>query len=607
MLLKTYWRLLSFAKPLGKFAVPYVFFTLLAVLFNTLNLALLAPLLSTLFKEESIILTKPDSWMNVLDYFSYYIQEVRTELGAFPALQWVCLFLLISVILSNGFRYLSQRIMENLRIHTLLNLRKAVFDHVMDLHVGYFNDQRKGNIISKITSDVQVVQYSVTSTLQVLFKEPFQLLAYLFILFAISIKLTLFSVLVIPISAWVISKIVKRLKAQAIEAQERFGLMVSYLDEALSGIKIIQAFNATTRIKERFHEENERFSDLGRKMAYRQQLASPVSELLGVLMVLIIVLYGGALVVQNQSDLSASEFITYIAIFSQIMRPAKAITESFSTIHSGIAAGERVLELIEEKNRVQSKPDSISIKTLEKGVALQGVHFSYGSQPVLKNINMVIPRGFTIALVGHSGSGKSTLMDLIPRFMDPQEGSVFFDGINSKDLSIKSIRSLIGIVNQESILFHDSIAQNIAFGKPDAGMNEIIQAAKIANAHEFILQTPQGYQSNIGDRGTKLSGGQKQRLCIARAVLKNPPILLLDEATSALDTESEYLVQDALQKLMENRTTLVIAHRLSTIQKADHILVLEDGEIKEQGTHLELLLQEGIYSRLIDKQQITQA
>lgn len=607
MLLKTYWRLLSFAKPLGKFAVPYVFFTLLAVLFNTLNLALLAPLLSTLFKEENAVVAKPDSWMNMLDYFSYYIQQVRIELGAYTALQWVCLFLFISVILSNGFRYLSQRIMENLRIHTLLNLRKAVFNHVMDLHVGYFNNQRKGNIISKITSDVQVVQYSVTSTLQVLFKEPFQLLAYLFILFVISIKLTLFSVLVIPISAWVISKIVKRLKAQATEAQERFGLMVSYLDEALSGIKIIQAFNATTRIKERFHEENKRFSDLGRKMAYRQQLASPVSELLGVLMVLLIVLYGGALVVENQSDLSASEFITYIAIFSQIMRPAKAITESFSTIHSGIAAGERVLELIEEKNRVQSKPDSISIKTLDKGVSLKGVYFSYGSQPVLKNINMVIPRGFTIALVGHSGSGKSTLMDLIPRFMDPQQGSIYFDGINCKDLSLSSLRSLIGIVNQESILFHDSIAQNIAFGNPKADMEEIIRAAKIANAHEFILQTPHGYHSNIGDRGTKLSGGQKQRLCIARAILKNPPILLLDEATSALDTESEYLVQDALQKLMENRTSLVIAHRLSTIQKADHILVLEDGEIKEQGTHLELLLQEGIYSKLIDKQQITQA
>ncbi|WP_026953658.1 ABC transporter ATP-binding protein [Algoriphagus vanfongensis] len=605
--MQTYWRLLSYAKPIEKYAIPYVLFTILAVLFNTLNLALLAPLLSTLFKEEPATMAKPESWVQIMDYFSYYVYHIQQNWGIYEALKWVCFFIFLSVLLSNTFRYISQRVIENLRIYTLLNLRKSVFNHVMDLHVGYFNEQRKGNIIAKITSDVQVVQYSVTSTLQVLFKEPFQLLAYLFILFAISVKLTLFAMLVIPVSAFVISKIVKRLKAQATEAQERFGMMVSYLDEALSGIKIIKAFNATERIKNRFHQENIQFSEIGRKMSYRQQLGAPVSELLGVVMVIIIVLYGGSLVITDQSELNASAFITYIAIFSQIMRPAKAITESFSTIHSGIAAGERVLNLIDEKAAVQDQEAAFQLKGLKSGIAIKGVSFSYGNEKILKNISMVIPRGFTVALVGPSGGGKSTLMDLIPRFIDPQEGSISFDGIDIKNVSSESLRNLIGIVNQDSILFHDTIANNISFGKPDASQEEIEQAAKIANAEDFILQTPNGYASNIGDRGTKLSGGQKQRLCIARAVIKNPPILLLDEATSALDTESEWLVQDALNKLMKNRTTLVIAHRLSTIQNADLILVLDNGRIVEQGTHYELLLQEGLYSKLIDKQQFNQA
>ncbi|UZD22899.1 ABC transporter ATP-binding protein [Algoriphagus halophytocola] len=604
--MQTYWRLLSYAKPIEKYAIPYVLVTVLAVIFNTLNLALLAPLLSTLFKEKATAVAKPESWVDIMDYFNYYVYQIQEQWGAFEALKWVCLCIFLSVLLSNTFRYIAQRVIENLRIYTLLNLRKSVFDQVMDLHLGYFNEQRKGNIIAKITSDVQVVQYSVTSTLQVLFKEPFQLLAYLFILFAISVKLTLFAILVIPVSAFVISKIVKRLKAQATEAQERFGLMVSYLDEALSGIKIIKAFNATERIKKRFHQENVEFSEIGKKMSYRQQLGAPVSELLGVVMVIIIVLYGGSLVISNQSELSASAFITYIAIFSQIMRPAKAITESFSSIHSGIAAGERVLQLIDEKAEIQDQPEAFQLNKLEKGIALKHVSFSYGQEKILKEISMVIPRGFTVALVGPSGGGKSTLMDLIPRFIDPQDGCVSFDGMDIKDVSSDSLRDLIGIVNQESILFHDTIANNIAFGKPTASMEEIQQAAKIANAEDFILKTPKGYHSNIGDRGTKLSGGQKQRICIARAVLKNPPILLLDEATSALDTESEFLVQDALFKLMKNRTTLVIAHRLSTIQNADLIVVLDQGRIIEKGTHYELLVQEGLYSNLIDKQKFTQ-
>ena len=608
--MKTYFRLLSFARPIERFAIPYVICTLLGVIFNTLNLALLAPLMATLFKSgtaSSVLLKEPDNWLDVPGYLNYYAQQANITYGAYGALQIVCGIIILSVLLGNIFRYFSQRIMENLRIHTLLNLRKTVFNNVMNLHVGYFSNQRKGDIIAKIASDVGVVQFSVTGTLQVVFKEPLQLLAYVFMLFAISFKLTFFAIMVIPISAFVISKIVKRLKQQATLAQEMFGLMISYLDEALSGIKIIKSFNATEAIKTKFDSENVRYSDLGRKMARRQQLGGPVSEFLGVAMVTSIVLYGGSLILDNKSDLSVAEFISYIALFSQVMRPAKALTDSFSTVHAGIAAGERVLALIDEKPQIVDAPDAVAITSFNNAIQLENISFSYSERTVLKSVSLTIPKGKTIALVGPSGGGKSTLMDLIPRFIDAQSGRVTIDGVDVKQLKMESLWSMIGVVNQESLLFNDTIFNNIAFGTPDATQQEVENAARVANAHEFILQTENGYQSNIGDRGMKLSGGQKQRICIARAVLKNPPIMLLDEATSALDTESEKLVQEALNNLMKNRTSLVIAHRLSTIQNADIIVVLEDGQIIEKGTHSQLMASHGLYKKLIEMQQFTEA
>jgi subfamily B ATP-binding cassette protein MsbA len=606
--MKTYFRLLSFAKPIGKFAVPYIFTTIFTVIFSTLNLVLLVPLLNTIFFSKlgspaiAPAAIRP-SIMHTLDFFKYYMNFFIYHYGPWGALKFVCATIVISVLLSNFFRYLSQRIMENLRVHTLLNFRRAVFNNVMDLHLGYFSNERKGNIISKIASDVQVVQFSVTGTLQVVFKEPLQLIAYMVTLFTISTTLTIYSLLIIPVSAFIISRIVKRLKQQAIASQQTYGIMISYLDEALSGIKIIKAFNATSFIKNRFDKENTKYSSITRSMAKRQQLASPVSEFLGVIMVTCILLYGGNLILNKHSgSLDAASFIGYIAIFSQVMRPAKAISDSFSNIHSGIAAGERVLELIDEKPLIVDAPDAVAITGFNKNIEFKHVSFAYEEKAVLSDINLIVPKGKTIALVGPSGGGKSTLVDLIPRFIEPQSGEILVDGLNIEKIKVDSLRALMGIVNQESILFNDSIFNNIAFGKTDATLEEVEAAARIANAHNFILETEKGYETNIGDRGTKLSGGQRQRICIARAVLSNPPIMLLDEATSALDTESEKLVQEALNNLMKNRTSLIIAHRLSTIQNADMIIVIENGKIAEQGTHHQLILNNGVYRKLIDMQ-----
>lgn len=606
--MKIYLRLLSFAKPIEKFAIPYVIATMLSILFGTLNLALLSPLFETLLNKDepaaaSSATNKLADSYSILGQFRQFVNDSIAVNGEEKTLGYVCIVIVISVFASNLFRYFSQRYMEDLRVHTLLKIRRSVFNNVMNLHVGFFNNERKGDIISKVASDVQVVQFSVTNTLQVVFKEPATLIVYIILLFNISTKLTFFSLLVIPISAFIISKIVKRLKQQARAAHESFAKMIGFLDEALGGIKIIKAFNASDRIKNKFDEENTYYSNLNRKMVRRQQLGSPVSEFLGVLMVATIVWYGGTLILQNDANaLTASDFITYIAIFSQVMRPAKALTDSFSGIHSGIAAGERVLELIDTKAELTNKPDAKVLDNFNGKLTLNNISFNYGDKEVLKDISLVVEKGKTIALVGPSGGGKSTLMDLIPRFHDPKTGSIEIDGNDYKDLTVESIRSKMGIVNQESFLFNDTIFNNIAFGKPDATEEEVINAAKIANAHEFILSKEEGYLSNVGDRGNKLSGGQKQRICIARAVLANPPIMLLDEATSALDTESEKLVQDALNNLMQNRTSVVIAHRLSTIQQADLIVVIDKGQITESGNHAELVSRNGLYKRLIDMQ-----
>ncbi|RRN78122.1 ABC transporter ATP-binding protein, partial [Pseudoxanthomonas sp. SGD-10] len=480
--MKTYFRLLSFAKPIEKFAIPYVICTLFAVVFGTLNFALIIPLLNTLFDESKVVesVTVPEfsfSFNYLKDLFFYYFDKAILEEGRLGALQFVCIVIIASNLLANFFRYFSQRIMENLRIHTLLKLRKNVFDSVMNLHVGYFSNERKGDIISKVASDVQVVQYSVTATLQVVFKEPLQLIAFIVALLMISVKLTLFSLLVIPVSGLIIARIVKSLKRQATESAETYGVMISYLDEALSSIKIVKAFNAANFIKNRFHSQNVKYSNIGKAMSKRQQMSSPVSEFLGICTVSGILLYGGNLIFNQNSELAPADFIAYIAIFSQVMRPAKAITDSFSNIHSGLAAGERVLELIDTKPQVVDKPDAITAPAFSKSIEFKNVSFGYTDRVVLDNINFSIEKGKTVALVGPSGGGKSTISDLIPRFYDVDSGAILFDGQDIRDLKLDSLRSQMGIVSQESILFNDTIFNNIAFGIENVSQEEVEAAA----------------------------------------------------------------------------------------------------------------------------------
>jgi subfamily B ATP-binding cassette protein MsbA len=605
--MKIYFRLLSFAKPIQKFAIPYIIFTLFHIIFGLVNFTILIPIFNLLFdvqhEEKLNLITSLPDFSFSIEYFTntfYYLMHVSVvNYGKMGALYFVSAILFGSVFLSNFFRYLSQIVLEDLRIHTLLNLRKTVFNRVIELHLGFFSNERKGDIMSKISNDVQTVQASITSSLVTFFKEPMTIIIYFIALFKLSVPLTIFTIFFIPVTGLIIAAIVKRLKVIVNDASVSMGVMLSILDESLTALRVVKAFNATTYVQNKFQRENQNFSNINRKMVKKNELASPVSELLGVTVVVGILIYGGKIVLSNQSDLNPGEFIAYIAIFSQVLRPAKSITSSFSSLMNGIVSGERVLKLIDTKNQIVNKPDAQKITTFQNEIEFKNISFSYDENLVLSDISFKIQKGKTIALVGPSGGGKSTISDLIPRFYDPIQGQILIDGIDIRDCTMESLRAQMGIVNQESLLFNDTIFSNIAFGIENATKEQVIHAAKVANAHNFIIETKDGYDTIIGDRGTKLSGGQKQRLNIARAVLRNPPILILDEATSALDTESEKLVQEALFRLMENRTTLVIAHRLSTIQNADEILVIEKGRVVEKGTHNELIKnQNGVYFKL---------
>lgn len=607
--MNTYFRILRFGRPYGRYAVPYLICIILHTVFNTMTFAMIIPIIQTMFDANSMmqaVTTMPHFELTaeyakaVMNYGLYKVAGAGYTIK--DLLFMLAILTVVIVFLSNLFRYFAQRTMENLRIHTLQQIRDSMFDRVVRLQVGYFSNERKGDIISKITSDVQVVQFCITSTFQIFLKEPFLLIGYFGLLIGISFHLTLFTLAVLPVIALCIGYIVKKLRRSATEGQEAFGDMVSLLDESLGAIKTVKGYNATNYIERKFRKLDGRYSDIMRTIARRQQLASPVSEFLGVASLSFILVYGGNMILNG--DLTTAAFIAYLGAFSQVTRPARAITDAFGNINQGIAAGERILKMMDTAPVITDKPDARTLTEFREGIEFRGVSFSYEDRQVLNDISFTIPKGQTVALVGPSGGGKSTISDLIPRFYDPDAGAVLVDGVDLRDYKVESVREHMGIVAQETVLFNDTIAENIRMGNTEATDDQVEEAARVANAYDFIMATEHGFQTNIGDRGMKLSGGQRQRLSIARAVLRNPDILILDEATSALDTESERLVQESLSSLLNGRTSLVIAHRLSTIQHADKIIVIESGRIAEQGNHAELMALEGIYRKLIEMQQL---
>ena len=608
--MKTYFRLLSFSKPYGRYVPEYVLFTFFSVIFGAVNFSLIIPLLNILFGTYKIpeVIQQPGFSLSIsyfINLFNYYFQIVLAERGKVGALQFVCLVILSFVALANVFRYWSQRILSRMRTNLIRNIRERLYDKLLAIHPGYFQGQKKGDLLSVLSHDVQEIENSVVTSIQVIFREPVVITAYFIVLFTISAKLTVFTLVLVPIAGTIISTISRRLRKHSIAGQTLLGAILSNAEETISGTKIIRAFNAESSLRKKFITENDRFRNVSKSIQNMRELASPLSETLAVAVVVGIMIYGGTLVLSSQSGLSASAFIAYIALYSQLLPPVKNISSAVTNVQRGLAAGERVLRIIDEPVNIREIANPVPITDFKHGIEYKDVSFGYEEKRyALNNINIKIPKGKIVALVGSSGSGKTTFADLLPRFYDPTEGAILIDGIDIRNYRLKDLRNLMGIVTQEPILFNDTVFNNITFGMQDVTEEQVISAAKVANAHDFILRMENGYQSLIGDRGSKLSGGEKQRLTIARAVLKNPPILILDEATSSLDTESERLVQDALYKLMINRTSIVIAHRLSTIQNADEILVLQKGQLHERGTHDRLLLTNGVYKHLVELQML---
>lgn len=604
--METYLRILSYARPYSRYFPFYVVYALLSIIFGLLNFTLLKPLFDVIFEqvgpeELEQYRYKPEFSLSIqyfLHLFNHYFLQVASLYGKFGTLVYVCAIIVVSVFLSNLFAYLSGVVLAKVRADIIKGMRMNIFNTVSNMHIGYFSDERKGDLISKMTNDIQEVENSIVQSLRVVFKEPVTVILYFSVLFFMSVELTVFTILLIPVSGAIIGYVTKRLRKTAVQSQESLGRIVNILDETISGMRVIKAFGAQGYIRDKFDQETGYYADVNVSMARKNELASPISQFLGVSVVAGILLYGGYLVLNNESALSASEFIAYIILFTQVLNPAKEISRALSSIQRGLASASRIFAVVDSKPLVMDSSQAKPLKTFDESIVFDQVGFAYQDKAVLKGINFVLEKGKTIALVGPSGGGKSTIVDLVPRFYDPVTGSVRLDGIDIREYRLEDLRKLMGIVTQESILFNDTVFNNIAFGMPDMSDESVMAAARVANAHDFIMGLENDYQTNIGERGSKLSGGQRQRISIARAVLKNPAILILDEATSALDSASERLVQDALGKLMANRTSLVIAHRLSTIQHADEILVIDGGQIAERGNHQELIDKNGLYKKL---------
>lgn len=599
--MKKFYRVLAYIKPYWGYAGLNVFFNLMTIAFSLFSFAMLIPFLNLLFGISDLVTVKPEFALStdaLLGIVNYHISQVIITSGQLQALVFICVILMTTFFLRNIGRFFAMYFMANVRIGAVKGIRNDIYSKILILPLSFFSKHKKGDIIARVTGDVQEVEYSIMNYLEMIVRDPVMIIAYLAFMISMSPQLTLFVLIVLPIAGGLIGLIGKSLRRQSKIGQNMSAGLLSIIEETISGLRIIKGFNAIDYSDEKFKSSNNTYAKVLTWIYRRRDLSSPLSEFMSSIIIIVVLWFGGQMVLSDSPTIQAADFITYIVVFSQIIPPAKTFTQGFYSIQKGIASADRIFEILDAEEVIEEKPDAITIKDFSSEIEYRNISFKYEDDYVLKNINLKIGKGKIIALVGESGGGKSTMADLLPRFYDVSEGELLIDGHVIKDLRIDNVRGLMGIVSQESILFNDSIANNIAFGKKDVSEQDIIEAAKVANAHEFIMQTPKGYQTNIGDRGTKLSGGQRQRLSIARAVLANPPILILDEATSALDTESEKLVQNALTNIMKDRTTVVIAHRLSTIQHADEIVVLKKGEIVERGTHSELISMNGVYTRL---------
>ncbi|HQG67018.1 MAG TPA: ABC transporter ATP-binding protein [Paludibacteraceae bacterium] len=600
-----------FIPPYKKYVFLNLLFNLLSTVFSLFSFAAIIPVLQILFGLHQSNLsyqawTWGDGWNQIISALKnnifYYLEQMMTTAGPSMTLLYLGLFLIVMTVFKTGTSYLSSYYIIPIRTGVLRDLRNQLYKKILSLPIGFFTEERKGDIMSRMTSDVTEIETSIISSLEMIFKNPIIILIYLTVMFAMSWKLTLFVLILLPLSGWLIGMIGKSLKQRSTLGQQQTGELLSQIEETLSGLRVIKAFNAEKKLEKRFAALNEKLRRTLNRINRRYTLAHPLSELLGTVVIAILLWFGGVLILENHSSINAAEFIYYLVIFYSIINPAKDLSKAGYSVQKGLASLERVDKILKAENTLPEPTESKKINSFNDRIEFKNVNFRYQSDWVLQDINLTIPKGKTVALVGQSGAGKSTLVDLLPRFYDVTEGEILIDGINIKDLNTKDIRSLMGNVNQEAILFNDTFFNNIAFGVENATLEQVMEAAKIANAHDFIVATENGYQTTIGDRGSKLSGGQRQRISIARAILKNPPILILDEATSALDTESEKMVQEAIEKLMMNRTTLVIAHRLSTIKRADEICVMSEGKIVERGKHDELIALNGYYKRLYDMQ-----
>lgn len=602
-------KIIPFALKYKKNAILNVVFNVFYAFFSTVLMVSLIPTLDVLFKQTEKVIKKPE-YLGIADlsnfgqeYLAFYITKLNDDYGAKYALLLVVGIVIVTALLKNIFNYLASFQITILRNGVLKDLREKLYSKIVHLPISYYSDQRKGDVMTKMLGDVGEVQNSFFQILELVVREPLTIVFSIFAMLAISVKLTLFVFIFIPISGLIISRIGKNLKAKSIRAQNEQGIFISTLDETLTGLKVVKSYNAENSFIQKFNDSLDRLLKLTTSIANKNNLASPMSEFLGIVTIAVLLWFGGIMVLEDLS-LKGTQFIAYMGLAYTILTPAKAISKASYQVKSGLAAAERVFTLLEQENVVVNKPNAFVKHTFENKISVKNINFAYQEENVLKNFSFEVEKGKTIALVGQSGSGKSTIANLLTRFYDINEGSIEVDSVEVRDWDMHALRGLIGLVTQDSILFNESIKNNLLIGKPNATDEEIIDALKIANAYEFVVSLPNGIDTNIGDAGGKLSGGQKQRLSIARAVLKNPPIMILDEATSALDTESEKLVQDALEKMMQNRTSIVIAHRLSTIQKADNIIVMQKGEIVEQGKHADLIAKNGTYARLVALQTL---